>query len=67
MLQEIIPKTKLLNSRFHDLLTKLLEWDASKRITVRDALRHPYFTINVNVSIFFFFFNFSQHYALCSR
>lgn len=49
--QDIIPrKESLINSRFYDLLTRLLEWDANKRITVKEALRHPYFAINPSVS-----------------
>lgn len=34
------------NARFLDLLRRLLEFDASKRIKVADALRHPYFELD---------------------
>ena len=30
----------------YDLLSKLLEYDPEKRLTAREALRHPYFTAN---------------------
>jgi serine/threonine protein kinase len=28
--------------RFYDLLTKLLAWEPEKRISVKDALEHPF-------------------------
>lgn len=31
------------SSNGYDLLTKLFEWDPTKRITARDALAHPWF------------------------
>ncbi|GAC94870.1 likely protein kinase [Pseudozyma hubeiensis SY62] len=34
------------NMRFLDLLRKLLEFDAGKRIKVADALKHPYFQLD---------------------
>ena len=34
------------NLRFLDLLRKLLEFDAGKRIKVADALKHPYFQLD---------------------
>uniref|UniRef100_V5F0M7 Protein kinase n=2 Tax=Kalmanozyma brasiliensis (strain GHG001) TaxID=1365824 RepID=V5F0M7_KALBG len=34
------------NSRFLDLLRKLLEFDSSRRIKIADALKHPYFALD---------------------
>lgn len=36
------------NIRFLHLLRRLLEYDPAKRITVHDALRHPYFDLSAN-------------------
>jgi len=41
--QEIIPQTDMINVHFLDLVRKLLMFDPKQRITVREALRHPYF------------------------
>ncbi|KAN0120967.1 Protein kinase-like domain containing protein [Russula decolorans] len=43
-LQEIIPQTDMINVHFLDLVRKLLMFDPKQRITVREALRHPYFS-----------------------
>ncbi|KAI0316721.1 kinase-like domain-containing protein [Amylostereum chailletii] len=46
-LQDIIPPTDSVNRHFVDLVRKLLAFDPAQRITVRDALQHPYFTLSV--------------------
>ncbi|KAF8591100.1 CMGC/CLK protein kinase [Ramaria rubella] len=43
-LQEIILSTDTLNRNFLDLVRKLLTFDPTHRITVEDALKHPYFS-----------------------
>ncbi|KAI0050465.1 CMGC CLK protein kinase [Auriscalpium vulgare] len=50
-LQEIIPPTDIINRHFLDLVHKLLIFDPAQRITVRDALNHPYFAIAVPLEI----------------
>ena len=42
--QEIIPPTDTANRHFLDLVRRLLTFDPAQRITVREALHHPYFT-----------------------
>jgi dual-specificity kinase len=46
-LQEIIPPTDVINRHFLDLVRKLLAFDPAQRITVREALNHPYFGLNI--------------------
>ncbi|KDQ53202.1 hypothetical protein JAAARDRAFT_137486 [Jaapia argillacea MUCL 33604] len=46
-LQEIIQPTDIVNKHFLDLVRKLLTFDPAQRITVRDALNHPYFSVTV--------------------
>ncbi|KII89775.1 hypothetical protein PLICRDRAFT_108206 [Plicaturopsis crispa FD-325 SS-3] len=46
-LQDVIPPTDLANRQFLDLVRKLLAFDPAQRITVKDALNHPYFTVNI--------------------
>lgn len=46
-LQEVIPPSDQINKHFLDLVRRLLAFDPAQRITVRDALHHPYFSINV--------------------
>lgn len=46
-LQEIIPPTDTANKQFLDLVRRLLTFDPSQRISVRDALAHPYFSSRV--------------------
>lgn len=42
-LEEIIPPTNQFNKHFLDLLRKIFVYDPKKRITARDALKHPWF------------------------
>ncbi|GBE88243.1 Dual specificity protein kinase lkh1 [Sparassis crispa] len=46
-LQDIIPGTDQINKLFLDLVRRLLTFDPSKRISVREALNHPYFNIQI--------------------
>ena len=42
-LEEIIPPTNQFNRHFLDLLRKIFVFDPKKRITARQALKHPWF------------------------
>ena len=42
-LSETIPPTNEFNKKFLDLLQKIFIYDPKKRITARDALKHPWF------------------------
>ncbi|KAI5843176.1 kinase-like domain-containing protein [Tricharina praecox] len=42
-LQDIIPSNNTFNKQFHDLLKKIFVYDPNKRITAKDALKHPWF------------------------
>ncbi|KAL8917682.1 MAG: hypothetical protein Q9208_007808 [Pyrenodesmia sp. 3 TL-2023] len=42
-LSEIIPSSNLFNKQFLDLLRKIFVYDPNKRITAKQALRHPWF------------------------
>jgi dual-specificity kinase len=46
-LQDIIPPTDIINRQFLNLVQRLLAFDPSQRITVREALNHPYFTLGI--------------------
>ncbi|KAL4062856.1 kinase-like domain-containing protein [Scleroderma citrinum] len=46
-LQDVIPPTDPINRQFADLVRRLLAFDPTQRITVRDALHHPYFSLNI--------------------
>lgn len=46
--QEVIPPSDQINKHFLDLVRRLLAFDPAQRITVREALHHPYFSINVS-------------------
>jgi len=46
-LQEIIPPKDSINIHFLDLVKRLLTFDPALRISVRDALAHPYFSLTV--------------------
>ena len=46
-LQKIIPPTDTFNRSFLDLVQRLLAFDPGQRITVKDALNHPYFSLDV--------------------
>ena len=45
--QDIITSSDMINRHFLDLVTKLLAWDPAQRITVREALSHPYFSLSI--------------------
>jgi len=45
--QEIITPTDIINKHFLDLVRKLLTFDPTQRITVREALNHPYFQLSI--------------------
>lgn len=42
-LEEIIPPNNQFNRLFLDLLRKIFVYDPKKRITAREALKHPWF------------------------
>ncbi|KAI7464893.1 dual specificity tyrosine-phosphorylation-regulated kinase 3 [Hortaea werneckii] len=42
-LEEIIPETNRFNKLFLDLLRKIFVYDPKRRITAREALKHPWF------------------------
>lgn len=43
-LEEIIPQTTQFNKLFLDLLRKIFVYDPKKRITAREAMKHPWFS-----------------------
>lgn len=45
--QEVIPPTDNVNREFLDLVRKLLAFDPAQRLTVREALEHPYFSLQI--------------------
>jgi serine/threonine protein kinase len=45
--QEIITPTDIINKHFLDLVRKLLAFDPTQRITVREALNHHYFQLSI--------------------
>jgi len=45
--QEVIPPTDIINREFLDLVRKLLAFDPAQRLTVQEALEHPYFSLNI--------------------
>ena len=45
--QEIITPADIINKHFLDLVRKLLTFDPTQRITVREALGHPYFQLSI--------------------
>ncbi|KAL8687349.1 MAG: hypothetical protein Q9218_006455 [Villophora microphyllina] len=42
-LPDVIPSTNVFNKQFLDLLKKIFVYDPAKRITAKQALRHPWF------------------------
>jgi dual-specificity kinase len=46
-LQDVIPPGDAVNRQFLDLVRRLLAFDPAQRITVRDALQHPYFALEI--------------------
>ena len=45
--QDVIPPTDTINRHFLNLVQRLLAFDPSQRTTVREALNHPYFSLNI--------------------
>ena len=45
--QEILSPSDVVNKHFLDLVRKLLTFDPTQRITVREALNHPYFQLSI--------------------
>lgn len=46
-LEDVIKQNDVVNTRFLDLVKKLLIWEPSERLTVREALTHPYFDLTI--------------------
>ncbi|KAG6864367.1 hypothetical protein C0991_010161 [Blastosporella zonata] len=46
-LQDVIPPIDIFNRQFSNLVQRLLQFDPAQRITVRDALNHPYFSLDI--------------------
>ena len=46
-LEQIIPHTDIVSTRFVDLIRRLLIFDPNQRMTVNEALNHNYFTLEV--------------------
>ncbi|TFK40262.1 CMGC/CLK protein kinase [Crucibulum laeve] len=46
-LADVIPPHDAINRQFLNLVQKLLTFDPAQRITVRDALNHPYFQLSI--------------------
>ncbi|KAI4213881.1 MAG: hypothetical protein LQ351_003576 [Letrouitia transgressa] len=42
-ISDIIPQTTSFNKQFHDLLQKIFVYDPNKRISAKNALKHPWF------------------------
>ncbi|KAE9408370.1 kinase-like protein [Gymnopus androsaceus JB14] len=51
LLSDVIPPTDLINRHFLNLVQKLLAFDPTQRITVAEALKHPYFSLNIPAEI----------------
>ena len=45
--QEIVSASDPVNRHFLDLVKKLLTFDPAQRITVKEALNHPYFMLQI--------------------
>ncbi|KAJ7056618.1 kinase-like domain-containing protein [Mycena amicta] len=48
---DVIPPTDVVNRHFLNLVQKLLAFDPAQRITVREALNHPYFNLAITAEI----------------
>lgn len=46
-LEEVVPPIDNINRQFLDLVRRLLTFDPAQRITVREALNHPYFSLTI--------------------
>jgi len=49
--QDIIPPTDVINTQFQDLVRLLLHFDPDQRLTVKDALHHPFFRVEIPLEI----------------
>jgi dual-specificity kinase len=50
-LADVITPSDLINRHFLSLVQKLLAFDPAQRITVAEALKHPYFSLNIPAEI----------------
>ncbi|KAI0077893.1 CMGC/CLK protein kinase [Panus rudis PR-1116 ss-1] len=50
-LLDIIQPTDMINRQFYDLVKKLLTFDPAQRITVKEALMHPYFSLHIPAEV----------------
>ncbi|KAM6504252.1 Protein kinase-like domain containing protein [Amanita muscaria] len=50
-LHDVIPPVDPINKAFLNLVQKLLAFDPAQRITVREALNHPYFAMTISEDI----------------
>jgi len=46
-LSDVIPPMDTINRHFLNLVQRLLAFDPAQRITVREALNHPYFSLSI--------------------
>jgi len=46
-LQDVITPSDIINQQFLSLVQRLLAFDPSQRISVREALNHPYFSLSI--------------------
>ncbi|KAF7976596.1 hypothetical protein HWV62_2252 [Athelia sp. TMB] len=46
-LADVIPPQDIINKQFMHLVSRLLAFDPSQRITVKEALNHPYFSLSI--------------------
>ncbi|KZP31821.1 kinase-like protein [Athelia psychrophila] len=46
-IHDVIPPTDIINKQFTNLVQRLLAFDPSQRISVKEALNHPYFSLSI--------------------